>query len=80
MKSVMPPLINSERQQFPLWACLTDDEQSFLRSYCKKSWKPPEFHFVAYNIGAFKYQDGGGDYRNKLPMAQKPNDRYQEAR
>lgn len=77
---LMPPLINSERSKHPpwmFWECLDSESQLILRSHCKKSWRPPEFHFVAFNVGAMSQHDAGGDYRNQLPEAHVPNsDRY----
>jgi hypothetical protein len=72
-----PPLADkkiSTPSYFCLWECLDSRSQLILRSHAPKRWRPPEFHFIAFNIGAINTDEG--DFKNKLEMARKPADLY----
>ncbi len=66
----------------PLWECLEEDEKTYLRSFCKRGWKPPEFRFVSYNF-AIKHLFPDGDFERERElnrtMKALPKDRYHEA-
>lgn len=82
MSRLPPPLAERpkpERHGDCVWSCLkTDAEPDYLRSFTKKSWRPPEFRFVSYNISVINKSEPAddGDYKNKLEMSKTPNDLY----
>ncbi len=77
---IHPPII---RSQIPFWECLEQPEKDYLRSFCSRKWKPPEFHFVKFNFRISHLFENQADYEHERElnkaMTAVPKDRYAQA-
>ena len=69
MSRLPPPIADkqvSEHHGDCIWNCLNPEQQKFLRSFCPRSWRPPEKRFARYNYNMkFLYESEADFEREK---------------